>query len=321
MSSYYNPNKNFIFNDEQIFLKKVNNMPNNKRMYLSASSTVEASIVVPLFIYAIMTVTYLIQIVGIQVKVQQTLYNESRKMAKYIYANEMINDLGTSDSQKEDLIKVDESGDKDEGSRSILENGIGVGIAQTLFISELGAEYIKKSHIVGGVAGFNMMNSKIMSQNNMINIVVSYTVRNPFDIFGIGIMTFTQSASTNAWLGDTYNADKSHKSEDSSNTDETIVYITPSGSVYHTNRNCSYLILSIHEIAIDQLENQRNESGGKYYACEKCGTKNAAGEFFITDYGDRYHTTVNCSALMRNVMAVQLSKVLDRKQCGKCKGD
>ena len=318
MSSYYYQNKNFIFNDEQIFLKKVNNKPNNKRMYLSASSTVEASIVIPLFIYAIMTVAYLIQIVGFQVKVQQALYNECRKMAKYIYAYEMINKQNTSESQKQDLIEADENGDKDEGSSSILENGIGVGVAQTLFLSELGIEYIKNSHIVGGVAGFYMLDSKIMSQNNMIHIVVTYTVRNPYDIFGIGIMTFTQSASTNAWLGDTYNTDES---KNISNTDETIVYITPSGSVYHTNRNCSYLILSIHEIPQNQLDYQRNESGGKYYGCEKCGNKKSEGIFYITDYGDRYHTTINCSAIMRNVMAVQLSMVLDRRQCSKCKGD
>ena len=318
MSSYYNQNKNFIFNDEQIFLKKVKYMPNNKRMYLSASSTVEASIVIPMFIYAIMTVTYLIQIVGFQLKVQQALYNESRKMAKYIYAYEMINGKNTSESQKKDIIKADQNSDKDEGYQAILENGIGIGIAQTLFISELGVDYIKNAHVVGEVAGFNMMDSKIMSQNNMINIVVHYTVRNPFDIFGIGIMNFTQSASTNAWLGDTNSADNS---DDTANTDETIVYITPSGSVYHTNRNCSYLILSIHEITVNQLENQRNESGGKYYACEKCGNKSVEGKFYITDYGDRYHTTMNCSALMRNVMAVRLSTVLDRKQCSKCKGD
>jgi len=318
MSSYYYPNKNFIFNDEQIFLNKVNNMPNNKRMYLSASSTIEASIVIPLFIYAIMTVTYLIQIVGLQVKVQQALYNESRKMAKYIYAYEIMNDQNTSESQKKEIIQANGNSDKDESYGSILEKGIGIGVAQTLLISELGTEYIENAHILGGGAGLNMMNSKIMSGNNMINIVVSYTVRNPFDIFGIGIMTFTQSASTNAWLGDAYNTDESN---DPTKTDEKIVYITPSGSVYHTNRNCSYLVLSIHEISVDQLENQRNESGGKYYACEKCGGKRMGGNFFITDYGDRYHTSANCSALMRNVLAVQLSTVLDRKQCTKCKGD
>lgn len=315
MSSYYYP-KNFIFNDEQIFLKKVNKMPNNKRMYFSASSTVEASIVIPLFIYAIMTITYLIQIVGLQVKVQQVLYNESRKMAKYVYAYEEINRHNTSENQKKELIKAGKDSEKD--CQSILENGIGIGVAETLFLSELGIEYIENSHIVGGAAGFNMMDSKIMSENNMINIIVTYAVKNPFDIFGIGIMTFTQSASTNAWLGDSNNTGQSNATK---NSNETIVYITPNGSVYHTNRNCSYLILSIHEIPASQLENERNESGGKYYACEKCGDKSVAGKYYITDYGDRYHTTVNCSSLMRNVMAVKLSTVSDREQCSKCKGN
>lgn len=321
MSSYYYP-KNFIFNDEQIFLNKVNKMPNNKRIYFSASSTVEASIVIPLFIYAVMTVTYLIQIVGLQVKIQQALYNESRKMAKYVYAYQVISSQNTSENQKKELIKGGKDSEKysgnEDGYQSILENGIDIGVAEILFLSELGIEYIENSHIVGGAAGFNMRSSKIMSGNNMINIIVTYTVKNPFDIFGIGMMTFTQSASTNAWLGDISNTDQSNATK---NLDETIVYITLSGSVYHTNKNCSYLILSIHEIAASQLENERNESGGKYYACEKCGDKNATGKYYITDYGDRYHTTVNCSSLMRNIMAVKLSTVSGREQCSKCKGD
>lgn len=317
MSSYYKPNNNYINNDEQIFQKMFIKMPNNKRIYLSASTTVEASIVIPLFIYAVMTIMYLIQIVGFQLKVQQALYSESRKIAKYMFVYEKLNNK-SSEKNHEEMLKAAKSQDADYKYNSILYKGIEIGLVQTLFYEELGPELIKNSNVIGGVAGFNFLQSNIMSDNHMINIVVTYSIKNPYDIFGIAKTTFTQSASTNAWVGEQTNNDAADKEETSN---ETMVYITQSGSVYHTKRNCSYLVLSIHEISIENLGNQRNESGGKYYACEKCGNKPSNGKLYITEFGDRFHTTKNCSSIMRCIIEVKLSQVMDKQQCSKCKGD
>lgn len=315
MSSYYQTPKNILYSDEQIFPIKSIKMPNNKRIYLSASATVEASIVIPLFIYAVMTITFLLQIIGIQLQVKQALYNETRKIAKYMY---IYNEVDNKNDEKKITTDEIQRDDSDDIYKSIIKNGINSGILELLFRKEVGDEFIGKSYIVGGNFGFHMNLSTIKDKSNKINIVVTYTIKNPFDIFGYSLNTITQNASTYAWVGN----ESFDKDEETKNSDnDKLVYITPSGEVYHTNKNCTYLVFSIHEISNYDLENQRNLSGGKYYACEKCGNFDTNGKYYITDFGDRYHTTKSCSSIMRNIITVKLSQVADKQQCSKCKGE
>ena len=65
---------------------------------------------------------------------------------------------------------------------------------------------------------------------------------------------------------------------------------------------------------------KRNESGAKYYPCEKCFKKTTLGEVvYITNTGTRYHNNINCSELKRTVHEVRLSDVKDTKRpCNKC---
>lgn len=324
MSSYYDPsynyNKNFIFNDERIFLNKINKVPSDKRIYLSASSTVEASIVMPLFIYAVLTFIYLIQIVGLQINMQQALYNECRKMAKYAYACDKIK--GEIDKDKIENIGF-KDGDNRENSdiSELLVNGINMGVAEAMLISELGTDYIKKSHIVGGTAGISLLKSEFMKNDNMIDIVVTYAVKNPFDLFGIGIMTFTQRARSSAWIGDLYNNQESSENAQSEpDAKGVLVYITKNGSVYHTDRNCRYLNVTVHSVPTDQIGLVRNKSGGRYYACEKCESKIVGNELYVTDYGECYHTSKNCSSIVRNILKVPLAEIGGKRKCSKCPG-
>ena len=53
---------------------------------------------------------------------------------------------------------------------------------------------------------------------------------------------------------------------------------------------------------------------------EYCGGKENEGTVFITDYGNRYHTSLNCGELKRTVRSVTLPEAEEAglRACKKC---
>ena len=103
--------------------------------------------------------------------------------------------------------------------------------------------------------------------------------------------------------------------------DNELVYVTETGIVYHRNYQCTYLEPSVRSVAKTQLGELRNSSGGIYHLCERCGwMPGNDGNCYVTDYGDRYHTSLSCSGLKRKVYTVPLSEVKGKGACSKCGG-
>lgn len=137
-----------------------------------------------------------------------------------------------------------------------------------------------------------------------------------FSFFGytFGGNISARKAVVRAWVG--YTGESF-----GSGTQEEIVFITPEGSVYHRNRDCSYLRLSIRQISYGEVDNARNQSGARYTPCEYCIRSNWSGSIvYVTDYGNSYHSTQSCQGLKRTVMAVPLSQTGGRRCCSRCGG-
>ena len=100
--------------------------------------------------------------------------------------------------------------------------------------------------------------------------------------------------------------------------DDDIVYITEDSRVYHRNRNCSHIMLTIRETTSGQVLSLRNNSGGRYRPCESCHSSLSDEKLYITTDGDRYHNSITCSGLKRTVRSVRLSEVRDRRPCSRC---
>ncbi len=67
------------------------------------------------------------------------------------------------------------------------------------------------------------------------------------------------------------------------------------------------------------MEEERNEDGGKYYACELCdGDATSNGVIYITESGSAYHSDLGCSGLTRTIYAVPLSEVIGKGVCSRC---
>lgn len=100
--------------------------------------------------------------------------------------------------------------------------------------------------------------------------------------------------------------------------EEEWVYITPGGEAYHRSRNCSYLNPKILSAVTKDIENYRNKDGEIYRLCLTCKNGSLTGICFYTEYGNRYHTSLQCSSLKRTIEAVRLSDVGSRHACSKC---
>lgn len=118
------------------------------------------------------------------------------------------------------------------------------------------------------------------------------------------------NARAKIWNGDRLNNDDEAK---------LYVYITPNGSVYHSNINCTYLKRSVRGIEAADVSGYRNEAGAKYKVCAICaGLSNNEGIVYITRYGTAYHRLNNCSELVREIKRVPLSETGGRGRCSKC---
>ena len=95
-----------------------------------------------------------------------------------------------------------------------------------------------------------------------------------------------------------------------------MVYIALNGEVYHRDPGCSHIHLSIHSVEKTQLGAMRNENGEKYHPCEECG--GGTGNVYITDTGNRYHSSLECSGLKRSIVKVPVTQVKDRRPCSRC---
>lgn len=106
--------------------------------------------------------------------------------------------------------------------------------------------------------------------------------------------------------------------ENGDSTSGQTVYVTESGSVYHTSPDCPSLRISVRAVSYGNLEHERSDSGARYYPCEKCAKGTAPDTVYITSDGNRYHHRIDCSALKRSVSEIDISEAGDRTECRRC---
>lgn len=183
----------------------------------------------------------------------------------------------------------------------------------SLNVKRLVDERIDTTMILGGYIGLNFVESTILEEDNRIVIVANYVGKIPFVPEKMFFIKQTCRVCTDAFLG------KEFPKEDEA-VNDTIVYITKTGKVYHKKRECTYLKRKIKEVTYKDLEEERNESGAKYYQCEVCYKKGDNKEIvYICSYGIRFHKSISCRELKRLIKEKKLSDVKGTmKGCTKC---
>lgn len=171
----------------------------------------------------------------------------------------------------------------------------------------IGEERLERSLIADGV---HCEKSYIWGNTGIMELTAEYEVKLPFPEFAVPNMVYQEQMRMKVWNGYV----KGGKLDPGI---ETVVYVTETGVVYHKDYKCNYLDLSVRSVNKDVIDELRNKDGGKYHACELCGSSGREN-VYITDYGNRYHSSLNCSGMKRKIYAVPLSEVKGKGACSKC---
>lgn len=177
-------------------------------------------------------------------------------------------------------------------------------------VEAVGSNRLERSIVVDGSEGISCEGSWMSPLTGIIRIRVTYQVLLPVPVFRPVPVNMEETMRMKGWTG--------YAGSGFGEGDEETVYVTETGRVYHKDYHCSYLDLSIRVVSAGSLETLRNESQGRYHACEYCVHGGAAGRVFVTNYGDRYHNSINCSGLKRTIYAIPLSEAAGKGACSKC---
>lgn len=282
----------------------------NIKWKTKGSLTVEATLVFPLFFFLIIGFLYFFQIFSMQVKIQGNLTELAQEASRYGYLYDTLTISKNNEASEE------KSQDVKEEVMNVL-TGLAEGSYYKYRFGQLMENYENVHAIDGGLEGISFFGSAFMGQDGEILVVASYKITIPVPFFSGISFPVTQQVKTRGFIG-TY-LKENQGDEEAEDEEDEYVYITRTGKVYHVTKSCTYLSPKIHCVTASSLENLRNKSGAKYYPCESCaeGKKNR-GSYYITEYGNRYHTSKLCNKIERDIRTIKKSEVGSRKPCSKC---
>lgn len=260
----------------------------NGRMSLSslrrASLTIETAMSLPLFLFAMISVLYFIQVVDISVRLTGAICETSNEMAVYAYVKEAGKLQGSSVSD-------------------IITGGLSAAYAKNKIKT--------RGRLEENKGNLSLIKSSFLKEGQMIDLAGTYQVKYPITLLPIKQMKIAVRGRVRAWTGrDGVNGDGSAEGEGA------LVLITVNGKVYHKDPECTHIKLSIKPVDKDSVGHLRNESGGKYYPCGQC--KGGSNTVYITYTGDKYHSSLGCSGLKRGILLVPMSEVTDWQPCSRC---
>ncbi len=161
--------------------------------------------------------------------------------------------------------------------------------------------------IENGREGLDLTGSMI-DDGEYISLCMSCSLVPLTDFFGLIRVPLTKRCLAHVWCG----------YENGFFPDMEYVYITDDSEVYHLDRECSHIRLTVMQTDPQEVVSLRNSSGGRYRPCGICHSSLSDAVLYVTSDGDRYHNSISCSALKRTVRAIRKSETGDRRPCRRC---
>ncbi len=274
---------NFIQTNQAEIIKEIHTPQKNRKaaacrsVKCRGSLTAEAAVAVPVIIFAWLAVICLISTIRVREYVAQNLHQSVLEMAV---------------SAGEDAMTVK------------------LGGTFGAWISLKTAEHLEEAGIES-VTDFNMLGSDILSDDQWIRLQVSYRIGVLQGLIPLPKVSVTQKATARAWTGYAPGEDDPYGTDPKDQ-----VYVTSYGRVYHEDRMCTHIYLSVH--MADRSEAMR------YPPCEYCGhDADEVSTYYIAKNGECYHTKYGCSGLKRTVRRTDIGDAQGAglMPCSRCCGD
>lgn len=200
---------------------------------------------------------------------------------------------------------------KTVAQQAYVEQIVTPGELERRIVENVGEDRLERSMVLGGANGIDCKKTKCNWNTGVMELNVRYQVEIPILMFRIVPVTCEETLRIKGWTG--------YVPATEDETRKNTVYVTDTGIVYHQDADCTYLDMSICAVHIEKIEEIRNQSGGKYYACESCGNDKSDNELrYITHYGTRYHTSLGCKKIKRNIYAISIEEAYGLGGCSKC---
>lgn len=254
----------------------------------SASLTVESAFVFPFFFLAIVILVLFLDLYRIQSVIQASLSQSSRELGMYAYC---------------------ESADESSPVGTV-SSAVCITYAKTQLLGALKEESLPQ--IAGHKNGISLLMSSY--QNGQITLKATFLYKSPVNFIPLHPIPVTIISSVHAWTG----YDSNHINMEPSDSEE-MVYVTDYQGVYHTFSDCTYLSLSVTTASKSSLSSLRNVYGEKYHPCERCVHSSFnQNTFYITQSGNRYHSSFSCGGLTRHVRLIKKSELQNLHLCSRC---
>ena len=250
-------------------------------MIKAGSLTIEASLVLPIFLFFMICFLSLSSLMLFMVRLKEAMHEEAK------------------------IIAMERADGKEYSLNSVKED----------ILAAVGTSILKIAPVEGREDGIDFSRTSV-EDDQFITITAEYKSKLYYDFGGLFDRKFIQSSTFHTWCG----YEDGLYARDNLKEDEEYVYVTEGSEVYHMDRECTHIRLKITEVDASDIKELRNSDGGKYHSCEHCHSKTADGTLYITADGDCYHNSLSCSGLKRTVTAIPLSeaKEMGLRSCSRC---
>ena len=264
-----------------------------------ASMTVEAAIVLPIFLFFFINMGCAIEMIRLHGNLELALREAGNKLSVYGYV------LDQGDTAESDSSAL---------GQEVLDIAFSYTYVKRQIINYAGEEYLNQSPLIYGTDGLQFVESEIFTGQDQFELILTYAVSPWMQTPGVRAFRMANKYYGHIWNG----YDLGNTSNDNGVTKD-YVYLARNGTVYHESPNCTHLALTIREVSAMQVPYERNESGGRYTRCEICGRGTSPGIVYIGVEGDRYHHDRECSGLRRSIYTMERETAQARyRPCSRC---